>query len=205
MTTATIHRAFDRPPRELDTNASGPGANIWWGIVGLIAIEITVFSALIASYFYYDANASHWPPEPPPELLLPSVNSFVLLGSSLAIAFADRGIRDGRQGRLRVGLVLSILFAIVFLVLKGIELSQKDYRWDTHAYGSIVWTMLGLHSLHVFTVFLKSCVMAVLAFRGYFTDRNYVGVQVNGLYWHFVVVIWIPLYLTIYVSPRLAG
>ena len=192
-------------PRELDTNASGPGANIWWGIIGLIAVEITVFSALIASYFYYEANSTAWPPEDPPSLRLPTINTFVLIGSSVAIAFADRGIRDGRQGRLKTGLLASIVFALVFLLLKGIELSENPYHWDTHAYGSIVWMMLGLHTLHVVSVLLKSSVMAVLAFKGYFSERRYVGVQVNGLYWHFVVVIWVPIYLTIYVSPRLGG
>ena len=192
-------------PRLLDTNASGPGANIWWGIVGLIAVEITVFAALIASYYYYQVLSPGWPPESPPPLLLPTVNTFVLIGSSIAIAIADRGIRDGRQGRLRAGLVASILFAIAFLVLKGMELADKDYHWDTHAYGSIVWMMLGLHSLHVLSVLLKSLVMAVLAFRGYFSERRYVGVQVNGMYWHFVVVIWIPIYITLYLSPRMGG
>lgn len=203
MTTASSPAA--ERPRLLGTGASGPGANIWWGIVGLIAIEITVFSALIASYFYYQVLAPGWPPEPPPPLLLATINTFVLIGSSIAIAIADRGIRDGRQGRLRAGLVASILFAVAFLVLKGVELAGKEYRWDSHAYGSLVWMMLGLHSLHVLSVLLKSCVMAVLAFRGYFSERRYVGIQVNGMYWHFVVVIWIPIYITLYLSPRMGG
>lgn len=194
-----------REPRLLTTDAHGPQTNIFWGIVGLITVEITVFSTLIASYFYYKAGQPDWPPADAPKLLVPTINSVVLALSSLAISIADRGIRDGNQRRLRIGLLASIVFAIVFLALKGYELWHKPYQWDDHAYGSIVWTMLGLHTLHVFSVLLKSCVMTVLAFRGYFSEHSYVGVQVNGLYWHFVVVIWIPIYFTIYISPRVLG
>lgn len=203
MSTTAYERWYREEPRELDTDASGPAANIWWGIVGLVTIEIVVFGTLLVSYFYYKAHNPGWEPVDPPRLLLPSLNTAVLVGSSMAISIADRGIRDGNQLRLRAGLLASILFAITFLVLKALEFSQKGYRWDDHSYGSIVWTVLGLHALHVFSVLLKSCVMTVLAFMGYFSARSYVGVQVNGLYWHFVVIIWIPIYLTIYLSPRL--
>lgn len=190
-------------PRLLDDAAAGPEANVWWGVMGLIVIETVVFGTLIVSYFYYEASIANWPSEDPPALLLPSINTLVLVLSSLAIWTADRGIARGSQTRLRLGLLASIVLAVVFLVLKAIELREKPYRWDDHAYGSIVWTMLGLHALHVTSVFLKSCTMAVLAFKGFFTRHSYVGVQVNGLYWHFVVVIWIPIFLTIYLSPRL--
>lgn len=194
--------ALSPQPRLLTTDASGPQTNIWWGIVGLVTVEVTVFTALLTSYFYFEARSPGWPPEEAPKLLLPTVNTVVLLLSSLAISIADRGISKGNQFRLRAGLLASIALAILFLALKAWELADKPYQWDDHAYGSIVWLTLGLHSLHVFSVLLKSCVMAVLAFRGFFSRHSYVGVQVNGLYWHFVVVIWIPIYFTIYISPR---
>jgi cytochrome c oxidase subunit III len=188
--------------RHLGTDAKGPEANIWWGIAGLITIEIVVFGTFISSYFYYKATTTDWPPEPPPDLLLPLLNTLVLVGSSAAIFIADRGIAKGSQQRLRWGLVASTVLAVVFLVLKYLEFDQKEYRWDSHSYGSIVWTMLSLHALHVFSVMLKSAVMTVLAFKGYFTRHSYIGVQVNGLYWHFVVLIWVPIFITVYLSPR---
>ena len=204
MTTATREPdGWAEEPRLLDTDASGPAASIWWGIIGLVTIEIVVFGSLIVSYFYYKTNGVDWPPEDPPSLLLPTINTGVLLASSFAISVADRGIRDGSQRRLRAGLLASVVLAVLFLVLKGFEFAEKPYRWDDHSYGSIVWTMLGLHALHVFSVLLKSCTMTVLAFKGYFSERSYVGVQVNGLYWHFVTAIWVPIYVTIYLSPRL--
>lgn len=193
---------LEQQPRLLSDDATGPQTTIWWGIVGLITIEIVVFTTLLTSYFYLGTGEHGWPPAEPPDLLVPTVNTVVLILSSLAIGIADRGISKGSQRRLRWGLLASIVLAILFLGLKAYEFSHKPYRWDDHAYGSIVWLVLGLHTLHVFSVLLKSSVMAVLAFRGFFTRHSYVGVQVNGLYWHFVVVIWIPIYVTIYLSPR---
>jgi cytochrome c oxidase subunit III len=67
----------------------------------------------------------------------------------------------------------------------------------------MIWVMIGFHSAHVFTVVLKTIIVDVLAWRGYFNEHRNLGVGVNGVYWHFVVIIWIPLYLTIYWAPRL--
>jgi cytochrome c oxidase subunit III len=192
-----------RQPRLLTTDASGAQTNIWWGIMGLITIEVMVFGTLIVSYFYLKAHSSGWPPAPPPELLLPTINTLVLFASSYSIHNADRGVAEGDQRRLKIGLTASTVLAVVFLAIKWFEFAEKPYRWDSHAYGSIVFLLLGLHALHVLSVMLKSAVMTALAFRGFFSERSYVGVQVNGLYWHFVVAIWIPIYITVYLSPRL--
>jgi heme/copper-type cytochrome/quinol oxidase subunit 3 len=132
---------------------------------------------------------------------LPSINALILLASSVPIYFADQGIRKGNRTRLKLGLIMSFLLGATFLVLKFIEYSNLDYNWATNAYGSIVWTITGFHSAHVFSLLLKTVVIGVLAFQGYFNEERNVGVQVNGLYWHFVVLVWIPLFATIYLSP----
>jgi cytochrome c oxidase subunit III len=191
-----------RRPRILTTDASGAQTNIWWGIMGLIVIEVMVFGTLIVSYFYLKAHSTGWPPEPAPSLLLPTINTLVLFASSISIHIADKGVAAGSQRRLKAGLVGSTILAVVFLVLKWFEFQEKPYQWNSHAYGSIVFLLLGLHALHVFSVMLKSGVMSALAFRGFFSEQSYVGVQVNGLYWHFVVAIWLPIYVTVYLSPR---
>lgn len=95
------------------------------------------------------------------------------------------------------------MLAGVFLVLKVVEYSQVSYSWDDHAYGSVVWLVIGFHSTHVITLVLKTIVMLVLEWRGYFNEKRTLGVQVNGLYWHFVVAVWLPLYVVLYWSPRL--
>lgn len=184
---------------------NGPKATLWWGFLGLILIEATVFAALIAAYFYLRLVAPAWPPAgvKVPDLQLASVNTVLLLGSSVFIHMADSGIRKGNQLRLRLGLGIGLVLALAFLTIKYIEYSGLDYRWDSHAYGSIVWTITGFHTAHVLALVLKTIFVEYLAIRGYFNRERNLGTEVNGLYWHFVVAVWIPLYLVLYYAPRL--
>jgi len=184
----------------------GPRGALWWGMLGLVIIEVVLFGMLIAAYFYLKFHAPFWPPagEKLPEFVLPTVNSVILVGSSLAIWYADTSISErGDQRGLKIGLIGSFLLGFTFVALKVLEYSRVGYFWDSHAYGSIVWTMVVFHSSHVTSVLLKTVVVLVLAYRGYWTRERCQGVKVNGLYWHFVVGIWIPLYFTIYVVPRI--
>ncbi|MBW3654826.1 MAG: cytochrome c oxidase subunit 3 [Gemmatimonadetes bacterium] len=186
----------------------GPRGGLWWGMAGLILVEIVVFTGLIATYFYLKFLSPHWPPagEPLPKILLPTINTIVLIGSSFAIYYADTSISERGDVRgLRIGVSLSLLLGLAFLALKVVEYSQVEYFWDSHAYGSIVWTMIVFHSSHVLSVVLKSIVVLALSGKGHWTRERAQGVKINGLYWHFVVVIWIPLYITIYLTPRIHG
>ena len=190
---------------EMSVYSQGSDGLLYWGFWGILAIEATVFASLIASYFYLRFGAGEWPPggHSPPELLLPAVNTGVLLLSSVSVWWGDKGIEHGDSRRLGLGLLGGIVLAALFLVLKVVEYSDADYRWDSHAYGSIVWTIVGFHSAHVLTLVMKTAVIDVLAFRGYFNERRRLGAKVNGIYWHFVVLVWIPLFLTLYIAPRL--
>lgn len=197
--------AYRLDARALDRDIADRRHPLWWGITGMLAIETTVFASLVASYFYLRMSADAWPPEPLPlpELLLPTVNTVILLLSSIPMAYGDRAIRRGDSRKLTLGISLSILLALVFLALKAYEyLGEVGYRWSDHAYGSIVWTIVGFHSAHVMALVLKSIVVASLAAKGYFDEGHRIAVTVNGLYWHFVVVIWIPLYIVLYLAPR---
>lgn len=180
-------------------------APLWWGILGLILVEAVVFATLIASYFYLSIDQPDWPPAgtQPPDLLKPTLGTLVLLASSAPMHWADKGITRGEQWPLRIGLLLSIALAAAFLVLKYLEYSEIGYRWHTHAYGSIAWTIIGFHGTHVVALVLKTVVVATLAWLGYFNERRHLAVAVNGIYWHFVVLVWIPLYFTLYWVPRL--
>jgi cytochrome c oxidase subunit III len=104
---------------------------------------------------------------------------------------------------LKVGFVVSFILGLIFLVLKYIEYSGLEYDWTTNAYASIKWTIVGFHSAHVIALLLKTLVVGSWAFMGYFNERRNAAVQANGIYWHFVVIIWIPLFFTLYLSPYL--
>jgi cytochrome c oxidase subunit III len=183
----------------------GASSPLFWGFLGMIVIETMVIGAFVSAYFYLAAHNPEWPPAgtKPPELLLPTINTVILLSSSVALHWADKRAAAGEPRKLAWGLLLAAALAAVFLVLKAVEYSDKPYRWDTHAYGSVVWTIVGFHSAHVFSLLLKTIVVDVFAFRGFYTKRRRLGVTVNGIYWHFVVLVWIPLYVVLYLVPRL--
>lgn len=182
-------------------------ATLWWGIAGLVLVETVVFATLVTAYYYLKLQHVEWPPAgtKAPELLLPVVNLFVLLASSVPMHFADRGVKRDDQRMLRLGLVGSIVFALLFLAIKVVEYSDVAYRWDTHAYASIVWTITGFHSAHVVALILKTTVISTMAFRGRFHSGDRLPVTVNGVYWHFVVVVWLPLFFVLYITPRLGS
>lgn len=194
----------------LDVSQLSPYTNwtrapLWWGFLGLVIIETAVFSSFIAAYLYLMAGSDTWPPAPhsPPDLLLPTLNTILLISSSFVVHWGDKGIRFGDQRKLQIAMLVAIVMGIAFLGIKYLEYHDSAYWWDSHAYGSIIWVMIGFHSAHVAAVVLKAVIVDVLAFRGYFNKYRRLGAEVNGVYWHFVVVIWIPLYITIYLVPRL--
>jgi cytochrome c oxidase subunit I+III len=206
--------------RDMDYAAAGPEDGLpvstiashfgikppfFWGLMGLIVIETVVVAALITTYFFLRAGSQFWPQDQisPPELLLPTINTFILLASSIPIYWADHSIRKGNQKNLKIGMAVGALLGIIFLVLKYVEYSDTAYLWNTNAYASISWTIIGFHSAHVIALLLKTIVVGTLAFQGYFNEYRNAGVQANGIYWHFVVLIWIPLYLTLYIAPRI--
>lgn len=188
------------------TRAAGDQRHpLWWGFLGMITIEITVFTSLVVSYFYLKMGAVAWPPEPLPlpELVLPTINTVILVASSGFMHWADKRIRADQERKLAVGMTIAVVLAIAFLTLKAYEYgSHVPYRWDDHAYGSVVWTIIGFHSAHVVALVLKSIIVAALAWRSYFSQEWRLAITVNGMYWHFVVAVWIPLYVVLYWSPR---
>jgi cytochrome c oxidase subunit III len=194
--------------RELPSIVNGPRGALWWGMIGLITIEVVLFTVLISTYFYLKFMNPHWPPagDKQPMLLLPTLNTIILIGSSFAVHHADTSIskKNDKHG-MKLGLLISMILGITFLALKIVEYSQVEYFWDSHAYGSIIWTMVVFHSSHVLSVILKTFVVLALAQKDYWTQDRCQGIKINGIYWHFVVIIWIPLYITIYWAPRITG
>jgi len=187
---------------DLPVNLNNRRAPVWLGWVGLIVIEATLFTALITSFFYLRLSSPEWPMGgiPRPELLLPTIGTVLLLASSIPAYWADHHGRNGDLRSLKIGLVIGLVIVSVFLGLKIYEYSHADYSWSTNAYGSVVFFIIGFHTSHVIALVLKTIVVLVAAARGYFNIQRSVGIQTNGMYWHFVVLVWLPLYFTLYLS-----
>jgi heme/copper-type cytochrome/quinol oxidase subunit 3 len=187
----------------LPSFAYGHRSPMWWGTVGVAAIEGTVFALAIMMYFYLRTRVSVWPPEvPPPDLLWGTVNTLVLLASLVPNHFTKKAAERRDLRAVRIGMVICLAFAVVFLFLRILEFMMLNVWWDTNAYGSAVWLLLGLHTTHLLTDAFDTVVLAVLTFTGPLEGKRYVDVSENAMYWYFVVFAWLPIYAVIYIAPR---
>jgi heme/copper-type cytochrome/quinol oxidase subunit 3 len=105
--------------------------------------------------------------------------------------------------KVRIGLAIGVLFGAAFLVLRAFEFTALNCRWDTNAYGSAVWMLLSLHTIHVATDFFDTAVLATLMAFGPIEGKRFVDVSENSFYWYFVVFAWIPIYAIIYFGARI--
>ncbi len=184
---------------------SGARSTSWWAMVIVILNEAVVFASLLASYFYIRFNSVLWPPQGVrrPELTLSSLNTVILIGSSLVMQWALGGIRRGALGRLRLGLGIAFLMALAFLGIQIYEFTQLGFLPQEHAYGSLFWGITGLHALHVFAGVLMNGYIQVRAAFGHFTAERYQGVENVTLYWHFVDIVWVFIFASLFLSPYL--
>jgi heme/copper-type cytochrome/quinol oxidase subunit 3 len=176
---------------------------MWWGTLGMMAIESTVFALAIMAYFYLRSHQETWPlTSLPPDLLWGTVNTVVMLVSFIPAHLAKRAAERQQLRPVQVWLLVSTLFGIAFAVIRGLEFSALNVRWDSNAYGSVVWLLLVLHTTHVITDLIDTIVLTVLFFTGPLDGKRYVDVSENSFYWYFVVATWIPIYLVIYWGAR---
>jgi heme/copper-type cytochrome/quinol oxidase subunit 3 len=192
----------------LPEHASGTAAYGWWGMVWLIATEAMLFAALIASYFYIRFQSGPvWPPDgiALPKLGLPLIMSAILLASSIPVHIADRGIRKGNQYALRYGLLAGFLLGATFLGLQiGLEYPEQLHEFGptTNAYGSLFFTVTGMHGTHVAVGLMLSLWTQMRAWTGAFDENRHLTVQNFAMYWHFVDVVWVVVLTSLYLSPH---
>jgi heme/copper-type cytochrome/quinol oxidase subunit 3 len=105
-------------------------------------------------------------------------------------------------GKVRIGLVIATVFGLAILAVRGFEFTVLNTHWRDHAYGSIVYALMLLHTTHLITDVIDTIVLGVLMFTGPLDGSRFVDVSENAMYWWFVVLGWIPVYLTIYIAPR---
>ncbi|MBW9102486.1 cytochrome c oxidase subunit 3 [Paraburkholderia phenoliruptrix] len=190
--------------RHLPSFGFGHRSLMWWGTMCLILIEGTVFAIAAMMYFYLRSLTASWPLNAaPPELLWGTANTVILLVSMWPNQLAKQAADRQQRARARLWLIVCLLFAVVFLVLRGFEFAALNVSWYTNAYGSVVWLLLGLHTTHLFTDAIDTAVLGVLLFTGPFEGKRFVDVSENALYWYFVVLSWLPIYAVIYLAPRL--
>jgi heme/copper-type cytochrome/quinol oxidase subunit 3 len=188
----------------LPTVVFGHRSLIWWGTIGMMAIEGTMFAIVIAAYFYLRTRISDWPPGVmPPALIYGLLNTAVYLVSVIPNQWTKSYAEKGDRGKVQVGLVVMTLVGIVNIVLRGFEFTALNCQWDANAYASILWILIGLHTAHLLTDWVDTVVLTVLFFTGPLDGKRYMDASENSDYWYFVVITWLPIWFVIYIAPRL--
>jgi heme/copper-type cytochrome/quinol oxidase subunit 3 len=174
----------------------------WWGMVLFIATEAALFIYLIASYFYVGSSAAAWPPVVP-DVKLTAINTVLLVLSSGAAIIADRSVKRGRIALLQLWLAVTIVLGAIFLTVQMHEYTTLAFQPQTGAYGSFFYLITGLHGAHVAAGLLMLLYVLLRAFAGHFDAVRHYAVSNAILYWHFVDVVWLVVFTTLYLFPRI--
>jgi cytochrome c oxidase subunit 3 len=201
------------PPRvavdvsDLPTYSFANRSLMWWGTLGFIAIETAGFGLAIATYLYFAQKGQSWPPDaPPPDLLPGTVLTVLLLLSLIPNQLVKRWAQAEDISKTRLGLIIMCIAGVLPLIVRVFEFRALNVRWDTDAYGSIVWMLLGLHTTHLVTDVVDTIVLTALMFtRHGHQGRRFSDVYDNAFYWDFVVISWLPIYFILYWFPRLVS
>jgi heme/copper-type cytochrome/quinol oxidase subunit 3 len=185
----------------IDTRAVG-----WWAMWFLVFTEASLFAYLLFSYYYFASQAQtigDFPPGGPPSITLAAPDTVILLLSSVAVSWGQFNIKHSHNRRLLFGLGLGAILGIIFLVVQYFEWSEKTFNISSHAYGSLYFTITGFHMAHVFVGVLILIWLFIWSWRGYFNRVRYAHIHIGALYWHFVDVVWLFIFFTFYITPRL--
>lgn len=184
--------------------AFGHRMPIWWGTLGFMAIEGSGFLGIVAVYFYLAGQNPHWPlAVAQPRPAIGTALAVFLLLTEIPNFWVKRASKRLDLRSTRRGVVLMAALGLGALALRAFEFGALNCRWDTNAYGSVVWAVLFLHTTHIVTDLVETCVMAAMTFFGPMDGRRFVDISENAEYWDFVVLTWLPLYLVLYWVPRM--
>jgi cytochrome c oxidase subunit 3 len=187
----------------LPAYAFGHRSVLWWGTMCMIAIEAMAFALAISAYLYLKGRMPHWPDGVPnPGLLWGTVNLLIMIVSGIPNELTKRAAERFDRGAVKLWLTISVAFALAFTIVRFLEFSTLNVRWDTNAYGSVTWFLLGLHTVHVVTDLLDSAVLDVMMFTGPVDEQRFVDVSENAFYYYFVILTWLPIYGVLYLAPR---
>ena len=178
---------------------------LWWGTMGFVVIEAMTLAVCFASYFYLARNEPVWPPPPAPmpSLAVSSVTVAVALLSIFPAAWSARSARRYDHQSARRALIVHSGTGLLLLALRAAELVGLGVRWDDHAYGSVVWFTLGVHTMVVLTDVADTLFATAIFLRRKEENKHLAGLVDNADYWYFVVASWVLTYLIVFVGPYL--
>jgi cytochrome c oxidase subunit 3 len=195
---AVTHEEHHGPPA---ANVSSRVEAQVLGMLLFIISEVMLFGAFFTAYFFIRVVAdSGWFPIDGKELpkLVAGINTMVLVSSSFTMHWALEGARRGNRRAMQVGLLTTLCLGLTFLCVQINEYVHIGFSPHDNAQGTIFYALTGLHGAHVFVGLTLLTFATTRAFRGHFSPKEHRGVEVPGIYWHFVDVMWIVVYSTVY-------
>ncbi len=180
------------------------------GFILFLASEVMFFGGLFAAYFIAKADSPQWPPALSPEqeaagvhlaveFPLPFIATCLLVLSSVTIQLGVWAIQRGDRSGLIRWLFISITLGLIFLTAQFYDYSQLEFRADDTIYGTSFYTLTGFHGAHVAGGIIFMMVILVRSLAGQFSAQRHEGVEACSFYWHFVDVIWLALFATLYI------
>jgi cytochrome c oxidase subunit III len=184
-----------------EQDAAAARSNMLLGVRLGILSEIMLFGALFTAYFVIRSESGGWPPhgQERPELILPGLNTLLLMSSSVTMQWAVRAIGRGQVGTMRLGLRLTLLLGSIFIVIQGYEFATNGFGLSDGTFGSTFYTLTGFHGGHVLAGLGIMAIVATRARRGLVTAEHHTVVEAASYYWHFVDAVWVILFSTLYV------
>lgn len=185
-----------RKQEPLISRISPPMLGLWI----FIASESLFFGLLISSYLYLRIRAGAWPPADAPELdlLIPAINSVVLLSSGVTMHGAHEAMRRGDRVVYMGGVLVTMLLGSVFLLGQAYEYVHAGFGLSSGILGSSFFTLTGFHGAHVFVGLVFLGLVLLRAARGHYSADRHLAVEASALYWHFVDVVWVVLFTVLY-------
>ncbi|MCS7061245.1 MAG: cytochrome c oxidase subunit 3 [Anaerolineae bacterium] len=170
------------------------------GAVFFIVSESMFFLGLFLAYFYLRALSKTWPPPdtPPLSTVLPTLNTGVLLISTLFMAWAERGIARGDARRLQIGTGVAAVLGLIFLTIQAFEIADLGFAPHSSAYGSAFFFLMGFHVVRVFGGVVFMVIILARALIGQFSARRRAAVQACALYWYFLAGVWLVVFWVLY-------
>lgn len=211
-------RPRDRLP-ENDTGLDAQPARFtsgMWAVILFVSSEAMFFGALFTVYFYLRGRLPEWEPvfqrciaavcekptfavDPILGIGLPTLNTVELLISSVTMQLAVNAIKKGDRTALRNWLIPTIVLGAVFLIGQGYEYTRLGFLPDNGVFAGVFFTLTGFHGAHVTGGVLMNIYVFIRTMRGQFTANRHLAVEAASIYWHFVDVVWIGLFTTIYI------
>jgi cytochrome c oxidase subunit 3 len=185
---------------------------LWWANTLMLVIETAMFAILFASYFYVRMNFDVWPPpqvniapanyNTAPDLPVGTFNTIWLLFSCVPAFLLDRAARKLDTGKVRLWLGILIGMGLASIGFRFAEFHHLHFGWNDNAYASVIWTLLGMHLMHLIIATMEAAVMATHAFRLPVDEKHAVDISTTPVYWFWVVGTWILIYAVVYFGAR---